>query len=102
MLLDGHHLDAVVSVLDNSRQHVLGKLLVGAYLFGILSHTHVTLIYEQRILAGLEGLLLEYVGFLGSPHLSREYLCGIVLHYALAPCRDSLPFSTIPLHLHLI
>src|SRR5574344_981366 len=102
MLLDSHHLDAVVSILDNSRQHVLGKLLVGAYLLGILSHTHVTLIDEQRTLVGLEGLLLEHVRFFGSPHLCREYLGGIVLHYALAPCGDSLALSTIPLHLHLI
>ena len=102
MLLDGHHLDAVVSVLDDTRKHVLGKLLVGAHLLGILSHTHMALIDEERVLARLEGLLLEYVGFLGIPYLSREYLGGIILHNTAAPCGDSLSLTTVPLYLHLI
>ena len=102
MLLDSHHLNTVVSVFNNSRQHILCELLICTNFLSILSHTHVAFIYEQRTLIGLESLLLELVRFLGSPHLSRENLCGVILNHAATPCRYSLPFSTIPFHLHLI
>ena len=102
MLLDSHHLNGVVAVLFYTRQHILGEFLVGADFLGILSHSHVALVNQQRRLVGLESLFLPLVGFLGVPHLRRENLRLVVLHYATAPSGNTLAFSPIPLHLHLV
>ena len=102
MLLDSHDLNGVVAVLLDARQHVLGKLLVGAYLLSILSHAHVALVDEQRVLVGLEGLFLPLVGLLGVPHLSREYLGLIILDNATAPGGNTFALSPIPLDFHLV
>ncbi len=102
MFLDGHDLNGVVAVLLDARQHVLGKLLVGAYLLSILSHADVALVDEQRVLLGLEVLLLPLVGLLRIPHLSREYLGLVVLYHAAAPGRNTLALAAVPLDLHLV
>ena len=102
MLLDGHHLDGIVAVGLDARQHLVLKFAVGAHLLGILSHTYVTLIDEQRGTVGLEGFLLEHIRMFGIPHLCREYLGLLVLHHALTPGWDALSFAAVPLDLHLI
>ena len=102
MFLNSHHLNAVVSILDYTRQHVVLKLGIGAHLLSILSHTHVALVDEQRVLLGFEIFLLELVGLLRIPHLSGEYLRIVVLYHATAPSGNTLTFSPIPLDLHLI
>ena len=79
MLLNGHHLDTIVTVLDDAWQHIVLELSICANLLGILSHTHMTLIDEQRVLLGFEVLLLELVWFLRIPYLGGEYLCTFVL-----------------------
>ena len=83
------------------RQDVVLELRIGTYLLGILGHTHVALIDEQRVLLGLEVLFLPDVRF-RIPNLSGEYLRIVVLHHAAAPCWDALALATVPLHLHLI
>ena len=50
MLLDGHDLHAVVAVFHDSRQYVVFKLCIGANFLGILSHTYMTFVDQQRIL----------------------------------------------------
>ena len=102
MLLDGHHLDAVVSILSHSRQHVLHKLPVATHLLCILRHSHMALINEQRSGIGFEAFLLHHIGMFGMPHLCREDLCLLILHHSAAPCRDTLSLTSVPLHLHLI
>jgi hypothetical protein len=62
----------------------------------------MALVNQQRRLIGLEGLFLPNVWFLRIPYLSREYLGLIVLNDTLAPSRDTLAFSPIPLHLHFV
>ena len=69
VLLNGHNLNGVIAIFLYSRQDVLGELLVSAHLLGILCHTHVALIDEQRVSMGLEVLLLEDIRLLGVPHL---------------------------------
>ena len=100
MLLDSHDLDAVVTVLNDTWQHVFLEFRVGAHLLGILSHSDVALVDEQRSGARLEGLLLPLVRF-RAPHLCRENLGLLVLNHTVGPCRDSLAFSAFPVHLHL-
>ena len=102
MLLYGHHLNAVITILDDAWQHIVLELRIGAYLLGILTHSHMALIDEQRRLVGLELLLAENIRFLRVPYLGRENLRVIVLNHTTAPSRDTLTFATIPLHLHLI
>ena len=46
MLLNGHDLDTIVSVFDNSRKHILAKLIVGPDFLGILRHSDVALVDE--------------------------------------------------------
>ena len=101
MLLDGHDLDAVITVLDDARQDVLAELRIGAHLLRILTHADMALVDEQRTLVGLEGLFLPLVRLFGSPYLSGEYLRLLVLHHALDPCRDALALAAVPLHVHL-
>ena len=102
VLLNGHYLNGVVAVLLDTGQHVLREFLVGTDFLGILSHTHVALVNQQRRLVGLKGLFLPLVGLFGVPHLRREDLRLVVLYDATAPGGNTLAFSPIPLHLHLI
>ena len=102
MLLDSHHLNTVIAILDDTWEHVVLELRIGAYLLGILAHSDVALVDEQRRLVGLELLLTESVGFLRIPYLCGENLCIVVLNHTTAPGRNTLAFATIPLHLHLI
>ena len=102
MLLDSHHLDTVVAVLNDTRQHIVLELGIGAHLLGILSHTHMALVDQQWILLRLKGLLREHIGLLGIPYLSREYLGIVILHHPTTPGRDTFTFTTIPLYLHLV
>ena len=100
MLLDSHDLNAVVTILNDTWQHLLLKLSVGTNLLCILSHSDMALIDEQRSGARLEGLLLPLVR-LRAPYLRRENLGLLILNHTVSPCRDTLAFSTFPVHLHL-
>ena len=70
MLLDGHHLNAVVTILYDTRQYIIFKFLIGTNFLCILPHTDMTLIYKQRILLGFEILFLEFVFLIRIPYLS--------------------------------
>ena len=100
MLLDSHDLNAVVTILNDTWQHLLLELGVGSNLLSILSHSDMALIDEQRSGVWLEGLLLPLVR-LRAPNLRREYLGLLILNHTVSPCRDTLAFSTFPVHLHL-
>ena len=102
MLLYGHYLNAVIAVLNDTWQHIILELGIGTHFLSILPHTHVTLVNEEGVLLGLKNLFLELVGLLGIPHLCRENLRIIILHHTTAPGWNTLPFSTIPLHFHLV
>ena len=60
----------------------------------------MALIDEQRSGVRLEGLLLPLVR-LRTPYLRRENLGLLMLNHTVSPCRDTLAFSTFPVHLHL-
>ena len=64
MLLNGHNLNTIVSVLLDSRQYILTEL----YLFGILRHSDMALVDEKRRLVGLKLGLLPFIR-LGVPNL---------------------------------
>ena len=102
MFLDSHDLDTVVSILNNARQHIVLEFGIGAHLFGILSHSYMALINEQRILLRLEVLLLELIFLFWIPHLGREYLRIVVLNYTTAPSWNTFSLTTVPVDLHLI
>ena len=102
MLLNRHHLNGIIAVFLNAGQHILREFLVSSNLFGILSHSYMALINQQRSLVGLEGLLLEFVFLLRIPYLCRENLGLIILYNTTTPGRNTLTFSPIPLHLHFV
>ena len=99
MLLDSHDLNAVVTILYDTWQHIFLEFRVGAHLLGILSHAYVALVDEQRSGVRPEGLLLPLVR-LRVPYLRRENLGLLILNHTVSPCRDTLAFSTFPVHLH--
>ena len=68
MLLNGHNLNTIVSVLLDSRQYILTELIVCSYLFGILRHSDMALVDEKRRLVGLKLGLLPFIR-LGVPNL---------------------------------
>ena len=100
MFLNGHDLYAIVSVLDDTWKHVVPELHVCAHLLGILSHTDVAFINQERRSICLEFLLFPFV-WCWVPNLSGEYLGGVVLHYASCPSRDTLTVATFPIYVHL-
>ena len=100
MLLDSHNLNAVVTILDDTWQHILLKFCVSANLLCILCHTDMAFIDEQRCHIWSEGFLLPFIWF-RIPNLSRENLGLVVLYYALCPCRNTLTFTTFPMNFHL-
>ena len=69
MFLYGHNLYAVIAILDDTWQHVLAELVIGAHLLGILTHTHMALVDEQRVLLSFEVALFEVVFLSRVPHL---------------------------------
>ena len=69
VLLDGHHLNAVVAFLDNAGQHVFTELIVGAHFLGVLSHAYMAFVNQQRVALGREFLFLPFVWH-RIPHLS--------------------------------
>ena len=99
MLLYCHYLYAVVSVGLHSWQYVFAKLGVCAHLLGILRHTYVALVDEQRRTVGLECLAFPLVRF-RIPHLCRENLGFLILHHAPAPCRNALAGTAVPIDMH--
>ena len=101
MLGNCHDLNAVVAILDDARQNLVLELGVSSHLFCILSHTDVTFIDEQRFSVWLEVLFLPNVRSFGCPHLCGEDFGVLILHHAVNPGRDALPFSTVPLDMQL-
>ena len=102
MFLNGHNLDAVIAVRLYPRQDFFRKLLIGAYLFGILRHTYMTFIDKQRRgvrlkLGIVPGVLLARV-----PNLSGENLGVFVLYHTGCPGGNAFPFTAAPVHLHLV
>jgi hypothetical protein len=102
MLLYGHDLDAVVAVLDDAREDVLAELVVGAHLLGILCHTDMTFVDEERVDIGLVCLMLEDVRSGRRPYLGGEYLRLLVLHDTCGPGGDTFAAASRPVHHELI
>ena len=102
MLLYGHNLNAVVTGLLDTGQHIIFELYVRTHSLTFLSHTHMALVYEQRILFGLEILMLELILMTRIPDLSGEYLGVIVLYHAAAPGGNTVTLTAVPFYTHLI
>ena len=102
VLLNSHHLNTVIAILNDTRQDILAELVIRTHLLSVLSHAYMALIDKQRTLLGLEVFLLEIIFFCRIPHLSREYLRILVLYHTTAPCRNTFTFATVPLHFHLV
>ena len=101
MLLNGHDLNGVVAVGSDARQHLGAELVVGAHPLLVLGHAYVALIYEQRRRVGLEARVLGPIGFVGTPHLRREYARLLVLHHARGIGRYALTHAAVPVHMQL-
>ena len=69
MLLDGHDLYAVISGSLYTRQDIILEFYVSTHTLTLLSHAHMTLVYEQRVFLGFEIPVTETVLLLGIPHL---------------------------------
>ncbi len=102
MFLNGHHLYAIVTIGDDARQYVLRKFLICAHFLSVLSHSDVAFVYEQGRFVGFELLFPEHVRLFRVPNLCGKYLCVVVLHHTLAPCRYAFAFAAVPSHLHLV
>ena len=102
MLLNGHNLDAIITCLVHTRQHVYAELLVRAYLLCILSHADMALVNEQRTCIRFELVILPFILVLGLPHLGREYLCLLILNNTTHPSRNTLALTAFPMHAHLV
>ena len=96
VLLNGHNLDAVIAVAGNVRQYFFLKFEVAAHLLFLLGHADVAFINQQRSGVGLEGALLEFIGFLRSPYLCAEDFGLLVLHHAVGPGRNAFSLSAVP------
>ena len=101
MFLNGHDLNTVVTVGHHSGQDIFLEFGISTHFLGILSHTDVTFVDEQRVLVGFKTFLLPGIRLLRIPHLCREYLGGLVLHHTLCPCRNTLTRPTVPIDMHL-
>ena len=101
MLLDGHKLNGVVTVLGYAGQDVLPELIVGSDTLLILGHAYVGLVDQQRFRIGRKPSGFEPVRMLGVIDLGRKYLGVFVLNHARGICRDTLPFAAVPEHPHL-
>ena len=102
MLLNSHHLNAIITILDDTRQHILTELIVCAHLLRILSHAYMALVDKQRTFLWFEVLLFEIIFLSGVPYLSRKDVRLFVLHNATTPSRNTLTLATVPLYLHLV
>ena len=102
MLLDGHDLKTIVSILDDAWQNVFAEFVVRTHLFCILSHAYVAFVYQEWVTLRSEVLFLKLIRLCGVPHLGAEYLCLIILHNALAPCRYSFAFASVPVNFHFV
>lgn len=102
VFLNGHDLEAIVSVLDDARQDVLAEFVVGPDLFGVLGHADVAFVDKQRGAFGAERLLLEHVGVGGIPHLGTENFSLVVLNHTLAPGRYAFAATAVPVDLHFV
>ena len=102
MLLNGHHLNGIITILGHARQDILLELRIGAYLLCILRHTYMAFVDQQRTLLRLEVLFLKFVFLLRIPDLCREDFGVVILYHTTTPGRDTLAFATVPLHLHLV
>ena len=102
MLLNSHYLYAVISLLDDAWKDFLAEFCICTNLLGILCHTDVALIDEKRCSIRLEGLFLPLILLFRCPHLSREYLCLIILYHTTHPCRNTLSLTARPLYKHLV
>ena len=102
MFLYCHQLDAIISILDDARQHILLELCITAHFLCILSHAYMCFVDQKWIFRWLESFLLPDILMLWSPHLCREHLGDIILHDASAPCWNTLSLSSFPVYGHLI
>src|SRR5574344_22591 len=102
MLLYGHNLYTVVTVLDDTGKYVFFEFTIGTDLFSILRHTYMTFVYHKRSDIRFEFLFLECICRFGIPYLCREYFGIIILNYSLGPCRYTFSFTSVPVDMHLI
>ena len=98
MFLYSHYLYAIVTLLSHTRQYIVAEFHIRAHLLLILSHTDMAFVDEQGIGIGFELICLPYIGLLGRPSLSTEYLCLGILHYTIDPCRYAFSLSTFPMN----
>ena len=102
MLLNGHNLDAVITISSYAGQDVIAELGVCTHALFVLGHTDVALIDEQRICGGLELLNLPLVSIFRRPNLSREDVSLLVLNNTCCPSRNAFSLSAFPMHDELV
>ena len=91
MFLNRHDLDAVVAGFDDAGQD-----------FGVLRHTDMTFINEQRACVDFETVVVPNVRMFGRPNLCGENFCFVVLNDALRPSGNTFAFAVIPANIHFV
>ena len=89
MLLNSHQLNCIVPSLVDTREHLLGKLFVGADTRLFLSHANVRLIYEWGTLCDSVVRVTPFIRLFGGPNLRTKEFCIFVLNNATAERRYS-------------
>lgn len=102
MFLNCHDLNGIVAGFFYSRQDVILELDICTDLFGILRHTDMAFIDEQRACIDFEPVIIPDVGIFGSPDLRGENLCFVILNDALTPSGDAFTLAVIPAHIHFV
>ena len=103
MLGQRHQLDGIVACGPDARQHLFGKLRIGADPFRFQRHTDVALVDVERAQGGdveTVGSPVEGVGRM--PELGREVLRAVVLNHPAGIGRNTLVPTVGAVHQHLV
>ena len=102
MFLYRHNLNAIIAILDYTRQNIESKLIIGSNLLCILGHADMTLVNKEWIGFRYKRFLFPFVRLFRIPDLGGENLRFFILNDATSPCRDTLSLATFPIDMHLI
>ncbi len=102
MLLDGHHLDGVVTVFFHPWQHVLPEFVVAAHFLFLGRHPYMCFIDQQWRFVWLEVVVFEAIAIRWFPYLCTEERGHLILYHPFSPCRNPLSRTTGPGDLQFI
>ena len=102
VLLNGHDLDGVVSIVSHARQDVDPEFLERPRLLFLRSHAYMALIDEQWRCVRPKIIDAKLVLLRRVPNLGRKDLRHLILHHTSAPGGDAFTGASLPLHEELV